>query len=75
MARANRGPTIGRAHVVLGAAAGLGVGAGLHTEHVARLGRRGQQRGGRQRAVLASHRRNVQVRVRQTHRPRRPFTL
>lgn len=75
MARANRGADNERAHALLRPAARLGVGAGVHPEHVARLGGRRQRRARRLQPLLAPRRRDLQVRVRKANRPRRPFTL
>lgn len=74
MARADRGAYNGRLHALFGAAAGFRFGARLHTEHAPRLGGRGQRRAGGQQPLLAPHRRELQVCVREADRPRRPFT-
>lgn len=73
MARANHGADFGAAHPILGAAAWDGLSAGLHPEHADWLGRR-RGRAARFRPLLASHHRNLQIRLRQAYRSRRRFT-
>lgn len=75
MARAYRGALDRQSHAILGAAPGFRFSSSVHTEHAARLGRRRNRSTDRIQLVLASRRGDLQVRVRKTNRPRRPFTL
>lgn len=75
MARAHRSAVVERPHALLGTPPRLRVRPSVHAQRDARLDRRRNERNPRVQPVLAPRHRNFQIRVRKTHRPRRPFTL